>query len=242
MSQGVNRKKAVKKYWKEQTADLKGIMDMSRVANAADLRATGEFLELHRGRRFGLPRRACRLGSCIDLGAGIGRVTGGVLLKRLAGPVDVLEPAAALRKVAYKKFGKHRRIGRFHASSIQAPKFGKSSFDVFFCQTVLMYLSDKDLVAALGKVASAMEKTSILVLKENVGTESWGKVGGRAKFEFDEEDGSTTRSAKHFLQLFDKVRPKVRVLMTKTYRPTEALVTSGETVFPDMMWSLVLAD
>lgn len=111
-------------------------------------------------------RRLC-IRAALDGGAGVGRVTKYVLLKR-AGHVTLLEPDVAISKQSRRYLGKKRAAScDFLIARLEdyAPQPG--TFDLVWVQWVLQYLIDADAVRALRQLATGLTATGCIVLKEN---------------------------------------------------------------------------
>ena len=107
--------------------------------------------------------------SALDVGAGVGRVTKGVLLRRCE-RVALLEPCERWLKQARRYLG-NKRAQRctFVCSTLQdyssAPP--AAAYDVVWVQWTLQYLVDAHVVAALRGLAASLTAHGVLLLKEN---------------------------------------------------------------------------
>ena len=146
----------------------------------------------------------------IDAGAGVGRVTKHILLKRYD-TVQLVEGDAGWSKRSKTYLGKKRAARcTFTCSRIEDllpddRRDDSSRVDLVWLQWTLQYLTDADAVETLQNLASHMIlKTGILIVKEN---RPYG--GGAAdRFQMETPDGSgrydITRSDDHHRLLFHR--------------------------------------
>ncbi|KXJ89536.1 alpha-N-methyltransferase NTM1 [Microdochium bolleyi] len=183
-------------YWENVNADvdgmLGGIPSMTGFSHVSkvDLQGSRAFLaKLGIGKKNG--RRTVE--NALEGGAGIGRITKGLLVE-VAGAVDVVEPIA-------KFVGPLQQVaGVRNVFNVGLEDWRPSDgilYDLIWVQWCVGYLTDEQLVAFLERCRAALNPVSgIMVVKENVSTS-----GSDA---FDEVDGSVTRVDSNFLSLFEK--------------------------------------
>lgn len=179
-------------YWESISADengmLGGIPSVAGFANTSkiDLQGSRNFLA-----KFGIGSRSKSkstpgLRQCkriIEGGAGVGRITEGLLTELLLdedGKVDVIEPIA---KFTAKLQGK-KGVGKVYVMGLEewAPEF---QYDLVWTQWCVGHLTDEQLVEYLKRCKSVLAEDGLIVIKENT------TVMGHD--EFDEEDSSVTR-------------------------------------------------
>ncbi|KAI9904245.1 hypothetical protein N3K66_000774 [Trichothecium roseum] len=204
--------RAGRRYWEEAGADENGMLggvpawegfgSISRV----DLQGSRTFLaRLGIGARKG--RKAVR--NALEGGAGIGRVTEGLLLG-LAENVDIVEPVSKFTDKIRGKPG----VGTIHNIGLEewnptatagegaAAGGAVGTYDLIWTQWCLGHLADGQLVEYLRRCATALVPGSgVAVVKENLNS------GGENVF--DEEDKSVTRSDEMFLSLFEEAGLRV---------------------------------
>lgn len=129
-----------------------------------------------------------------DVGAGIGRITKGLLTK-IFQKTDVMEQNAAFLEQAKKEMPEDK-IGNYYCTPLQAFEFEGGPYDVIWMQWVLLYLIDSDLVALLKRAKAALAPHGIIVIKENHTRSGSG-------FYIDKDDNSITRSITHFKSIFE---------------------------------------
>ena len=175
------------------------------------------------------PQPTFRAGArALDIGAGIGRVSGALLL-HLCGEVDLVDGSAAHLDQAHASFGgapkspdtSRGRVGNFLCADLQ--NFVPSrSYDLIWIQWTTMYLTDDDLRRLLRDCQRALAPEGFIVLKDNVidvvkGPK--GLVDGR--YMVDEEDASVSRTRDHLLHLISEVGMSVVASMTANLESEE---------------------
>eukprot|EP00434_Breviolum_minutum_P011994 symbB.v1.2.010577.t1/scaffold695.1/size172077/5 len=146
----------------------------------------------------------------LDVGAGIGRLAKH-LLRPHCDAVDLLEPVPKHLELAKKTLRPWK--GEFFCSTLQDFGISGSKYDLVWCQWVLMYITDADVVDFLGRLASSfLTPAATVVVKENVAQERVGSY-------FDDEEGelwrgdatssnkrnkpmSVLRTPQHYVKLF----------------------------------------
>ncbi|KAK4235908.1 alpha-N-methyltransferase NTM1 [Achaetomium macrosporum] len=181
-----------RKYWEATEANVDGMLGglphtdhISRV----DIRGSRNFLaKLGIGSKPGQRVAA----SALEGGAGIGRVTQGLLLDGIAKEVDVIEPIAKFTAGMRGKPGV-RSIFNIGLEDWQ-PTEGVQ-YDLIWIQWCVVHLTDEQLVEFLKRCKSALNPDGgLIVVKENNST------GG--KDEFDDVDSSVTREDGTFRRIF----------------------------------------
>ncbi|KAI0383106.1 alpha-N-methyltransferase NTM1 [Hypomontagnella monticulosa] len=187
-----------RKYWAGIDADVNGMLGGYPAVSRVDLRGSRSFLaKLGLGRTGGVKniRRA------LEGGAGIGRITQGLLLE-MAETVDVVEPIAKFTAALEGRPG----VGRIYNVGLEEWRPGDESvdyeYDLIWNQWCLGHLTDQQLVAYLRRCSGALSvsddgKTKgVIVVKENMSTSG--------KDLFDQEDSSVTRLDESFRRIFDE--------------------------------------
>ncbi|KAG6007679.1 hypothetical protein E4U21_005639 [Claviceps maximensis] len=183
-------------YWNNVNADEDGMLggvpswegfeSISRI----DLQGSRTFLA-----RLGIgsKRDRQRVESAVDAGAGIGRITKGLLLD-VADQVDIIEPVSKFTD----NLQGHAGIGTIYNVGLQDwhPPPG-AKYDIIWTQWCLGHLKDDDVVTYLQTCKLALRlESGVIVIKENLST------SGRDLF--DETDSSVTREDSKFRALFDR--------------------------------------
>ncbi|KAI1304388.1 alpha-N-methyltransferase NTM1 [Xylaria venustula] len=184
-------------YWQGIDASDNGMLGGYGHVSRVDLRGSRSFLaKLGFGRKDGVKtiRRA------LEGGAGIGRITCGLLLD-LAETVDVVEPISKFTDALSKRDG----IGRIFNLGLEEWRPGEGddlSYDVVWNQWCLGHLTDLQLEEYLLRCKSVLSTgedgkvSGVIVVKENITT-------GEEDL-FDEVDSSVTRREATFKHIFEK--------------------------------------
>ncbi|KAL2752866.1 hypothetical protein ACRALDRAFT_1065874 [Sodiomyces alcalophilus JCM 7366] len=178
-------------YWQSISADVNGMLGGYAHISHTDLEGSRAFLaKLGIGTKTGLRtvRRA------LEGGAGIGRITQGLLLG-LAEEIDVVEPIAKFTAALAGQ------PGVASVSNIGLEEWHPEPgvvYDIIWNQWCLGHLTDEQLVAYLRRCKGALRPggEAVIVIKENMST-SRGDI-------FDEVDSSVTRIDKKFRDLFEE--------------------------------------
>jgi protein N-terminal methyltransferase len=179
-----------KQYWANIDATDDGMLGGFERVDPADVKGSTAFLKA-------LPD--VDWSYALDCGAGIGRVTRNMLLP-LFECVDLVEQNGDYVKQAETLTDRsvYPKMGEFFVSGLQQFVPVSARYSVIWIQWVIGHLPDTHMIAFLKRCAKALKPGGYICLKEN-------NVHGRG-FEFDEEDGSVTRSNELFLELFAQAR------------------------------------
>ena len=134
----------------------------------------------------------------LDMGAGIGRVTGSVLLK-VAEQVQLVEVSESLLTQAATKLVAHANRIECSQTSLRefAPPVG--SYDAVWAQWVLGHLVDTDVVALLRRCRGALRRGGALYVKDNTCPAS--QCDWDSKYLLDEENAGVIRTHAHLWAL-----------------------------------------
>ncbi|KAL4939932.1 hypothetical protein BDV06DRAFT_213876 [Aspergillus oleicola] len=140
----------------------------------------------------------------VDCGAGVGRVTEG-LLRDVCERVDAVEPVSKFADVILARKEKEmnsRRpgvIGDVYIMGLEnwVPE-EKKKYDLIWAQFCANYVTDEQLFTYLSRCREALSETGFVVLKENISTDP------QERDMFDEEDSSVTRTDGKFRDLMGK--------------------------------------
>ncbi|KAM0512629.1 hypothetical protein ACHAPE_008654 [Trichoderma viride] len=182
-------------YWEGVNADIDGMLGgipsvkgFSGILRS-DLQGSRTFLA-----RLGIGAKQGRqkLATALEGGAGIGRVTEGLLIP-LADEVDVIEPVAKFTAGLQGKEG----VRHVYNQGLQdwQPVDGLT-YDLIWTQWCVGHLTDSQLVEYLKRCQVALNPGAMIVLKENLST------SGRDVF--DELDSSVTREDDKFRRIFEE--------------------------------------
>eukprot|EP00438_Fugacium_kawagutii_P035490 Skav226801 [mRNA] locus=scaffold2056:42065:42898:+ [translate_table: standard] len=106
--------------------------------------------------------------SALDVGAGVGRVTRGVLLPSVRGPVTLVDQSAKWLRTAKTYLAEEASRCAFVQSKLEEYNpLPSESFDLIWIQWTLQYLVDQDVVELLKRLSLCLSSQGVLVLKEN---------------------------------------------------------------------------
>ncbi|KAF4969214.1 hypothetical protein FSARC_3517 [Fusarium sarcochroum] len=178
-----------KKYWESIDADVNGMLGGIPSVTRVDLQGSKTFLA-----RLGIGIKTGRklVPRALEGGAGIGRVTNGLLLN-VAEKVDIIEPIAKFT-ASLEGNPSVEQIFNVGLQSWQ-PQEG-IKYDLIWTQWCVGHLTDDQLIEYFERCKSALEPEGIMVVKENLST--FGED------QFDELDSSVTREDSKFLALFEQ--------------------------------------
>ncbi|KAI9834682.1 MAG: hypothetical protein M1826_000084 [Phylliscum demangeonii] len=226
-------------YWNGISATDDGMLGGFGHISGIDLRGSAQFLaKLRRRNGHGTPLPLPLLRRAVDCGAGIGRVTRGLLL-HVAQTVDVVEPVrrfvdcirpgetvggrGAVGSVFCCPLERWLPVaavaGAATAAATTTTTTTTTGYDLIWNQWCLGHLTDDQLVAYLTRCTAALAPStsstattaasdSYIVIKENMSTHEDGLDL------FDDVDNSVTRTDAKFHALFDRV-PRLRLVRTE---------------------------
>ncbi|KAL8325189.1 hypothetical protein RB597_008449 [Gaeumannomyces tritici] len=178
-----------RQYWEAVSADLDGMLGGFPYISKVDLQGSKNFLaKLGIGSKEGLRT----VESALDGGAGIGRITKGLLLD-IAKNVDVVEPITKFTATLGEVTGV-RSISNIGLEEWE-PQAG-TTYDLVWTQWCLGHLTDDEVILYLKRCKAALTpETGLIVVKENLNS-------GEEDL-FDKLDSSVTRRGSKFLALFE---------------------------------------
>lgn len=184
-----------RRYWNSVESDENGMLGgipsvagFSRIS-PIDLQGSRNFLaKLGIGNKDGLRT----VGNALEGGAGVGRITEGLLVT-LTDQVDVIEPVAKFTAALNGKRGV-RKILNIGLEEWQPAEGDR--YDLVWIQWCIGHLTDDQLVRFLERCKSVLTDGGVIVLKENMST-----IGMDV---FDDQDSSVTRQDETFRCLFKR--------------------------------------
>ncbi|KAF4467171.1 duf858 domain-containing protein [Fusarium albosuccineum] len=208
-----------RKYWEGIDADLNGMLGGIPSVTRIDLQASRTFLA-----RLGIGVKTGRkkVPRALEGGAGIGRVTEGLLLQ-VAEQVDVIEPVAKFTAVLEGKAG----VGSIFNVGLEgwSPEEGVK-YDLIWMQWCVGHLPDGLLVQYFERCKAALNPEGVIVIKENLSTSNID--------EFDNVDSSVTRKDEKFLALFEQAGLK----LVKSDMQRGFPLVDGRPLMPVKMYAL----
>jgi galactose mutarotase-like enzyme len=139
-----------------------------------------------------------------ECGAGIGRVTKGLLLD-FVDSCELIESNSRLLLAAPDHIGTESHRCKYYCSELQdwQPPSNKK-YTIVWIQWVLCYLTDEDIVKFLIRCAESLAEGGWIILKENTCSEE--------AFVVDVDDASVTRSLEYWLDLIAKSGLQIKSL------------------------------
>ncbi|KAN0103092.1 Alpha-N-methyltransferase NTM1 [Hyaloscypha variabilis] len=183
-------------YWQSIDADVNGMLGGFPYISKVDLQGSKNFLaKLGIGGKVG-----DKVKRAVDCGAGIGRITEGLLLG-VAERVDIVEPVAKFSDNLKGKSG----VGEIFNVGLEAwepQESGESKYDLIWNQWCLGHLTDDQLTTYLKKCQKVLTTEGLIIVKENMCTGD--------EDVFDELDSSVTRCDQNLRDIFDKAGLKIK--------------------------------
>lgn len=197
-------------YWNTIPSTVSGMLGGYPGVSHIDLRASLNFL--HKiNRQF--PPFSSEISRAADCGAGIGRVSQG-LLRKVCARVDIVEPVEKFAVEAAIKLrgGLHHKSnngddderkpkpseGEVYVMGLESWIPESQSYDLIWNQWCLGHLTDSQLVTYFRRCSDGLRQPpgGWIVVKENISTNAEGKDI------FDKQDSSVTRTDENWRKIF----------------------------------------
>lgn len=206
-------------YWNSVKPTVDGMLGGLPQVHRIDLQGSTNFIAKLKRHQ---PNSSATFARAVDCGAGIGRITKG-LLANVADVVDIVEPVEKFTAEIssgsdFADFRAKGKIGDIYNMGLEAFTPTRN-YDLIWNQWCLGQLTDTQLEAYLAKCKTSLSTRGWIVVKENVSTD----INGADIF--DETDSSVTRSDANFRQIFD--RAGLVLVMTEIQRGGSMTVTQG---------------
>jgi protein N-terminal methyltransferase len=203
--------KATEYYQVNCPATVDGVLGGFASLSGLDLEGSRNFLASLQKER---PSLDWSMGAGCECGAGIGRVSKGLLLPLGVQRCDLVESSARLLSEAPEYIGEPgANRCRYYCTGLQDWVPPRESYTIIWIQWVLCYLTDADCVAFLKRCGEALLPGGIICLKEN-------SCKGEA-FVLDNDDASVTRSVPYLLKLISQAGLRVIAQETQDNFPDE---------------------
>jgi galactose mutarotase-like enzyme len=191
--------RAAEYYEENCPASLDGVL--GGFANISDLDLQGS-LNFMRELEALRPLFRWSSGAACECGAGIGRVSKGLLLTLGVTRCDLVESSARLISAAPDYLGEVAGQCRYYCTGLQEWEPSTTTYSVIWIQWVFCYLTDTDAVAFLRRCGESLVDGGVIVLKENTCNEG-------DDFVVDVDDASVTRSVPYLIHLADQAGLRV---------------------------------
>lgn len=178
--------KDAEKYWASVEPTIDGMLGGLTELDASDCKFSLKMIE-----KF---QKDNNTKYALDVGAGIGRVTKNVLLKKY-NCVDMLEVDKKFLDKANEYLGESlsRRVGKFYHVGMQDFVFEKK-YDVIWIQWCIAHLTDEDAKIFLKNAQKNLTKNGMIVVKDNMTSQEETPL-------LDEQDSSVTRDITSLVKL-----------------------------------------
>lgn len=141
------------------------------------------------------------VGAACECGAGIGRVSKGLLLPLQVKRCDLVESSSRLLFAAPDYIGLEAGRCRFYCQGLQDWTPSKQTYSIIWVQWVFCYLTDNDAITFLQRCGEALVDGGVVCLKENTCQDT--------DFVLDKNDASVTRSVPYLLHLAERAGLRV---------------------------------
>lgn len=186
-------------YWSSTAPTVSGVLGGFPEVSRVDIIGSSTFLaKLRRKSKHHPPGQ--KLSRACDCGAGIGRITTG-LLSKVAEAVDIVEPIKAMTDKLEREPG----IGTIWNVGLEDWPLEDHDhvYDLVWNQWCVGQLKDAQFVAYLRRLPSVLSDGGWIIVKENLSNH------GGDEDVYDETDSSVTRTEANFLKLFEEAGLKV---------------------------------
>ncbi|GKY93181.1 hypothetical protein MPSEU_000286000 [Mayamaea pseudoterrestris] len=173
-------------YYEEHCdASLDGVLGGFAEISESDLKGSLQFIQELQS----LASFEWSTGAACECGAGIGRVTKGLLLPLGVPRCDLVESSSRLISAAPDYIGDDAGKCRFYCCGLQDWEPASAVYSLIWIQWVLCYLTDQDAIRFLQRCASALVNGGYICVKENTCVTE--------DFVLDVQDASVTRSVSY---------------------------------------------
>jgi protein N-terminal methyltransferase len=191
-------------YWDSVPSTVNGMLGGYDYISKVDLRSSLNFIAKLRSESPSLTSsNHVLLPRAVDCGAGIGRVTAGVL-SRVANKIDLVEPvakfsscAAQLRTTRAEEMSGPGVVDTIYTISLQtwtpAPD---TKYNLIWFQWCLGHLNSEQAISCLERCRNGLAEGGWIVVKENLSTDRQGRDV------FDKLDSAVTRAEESWKVLF----------------------------------------
>lgn len=200
---GSSSKEIIREIWYDKAANwyeencpptVDGVLGGFASISDMDLAGSKAFLKVLQEQQ---PSLDWSKGAGCECGAGIGRVTKGLLLDLNVTQVDVVEASERLLCESPEYIGDGASKCRFYCKGLQDWSPPSRRYSIIWIQWVLCYLTDDDVVAFLKRCSEGLlvDGKGVIILKEN--------TCGEENFVVDTDDASVCRSLPYWLKLVE---------------------------------------
>lgn len=192
-------------YWNSCDPSVTGMLGGFPQVSRIDLQQSTTFLaKLRRTSKLHPPSKP--LSRIVDCGAGIGRITLG-LLSKVADVTDIVEPVQKFTKQIsegdeFKALREAGKIGQIYNLGLEAWT-PEHTYDIIWIQWCLGQCTDTQVNSLFTRAQKHLSPGGWIVLKENLSNHQFGEDV------YDETDSSVTRTDDKFRALFKEAGLKI---------------------------------
>ena len=191
--------KAAIDYWSATEPTVDGVLGGYPQVSRVDIQGSGNFLAKLRRQSKRFPTKQ-KLQRVVDCGAGIGRITTG-LLSKVAEKVDIVEPVKSFTdQIKADNLGEIYQVGLEEWHPV---KEEQGTYDLVWNQWCVGQLSDTEFVKYLKRLPPVLSEGGWIVVKENLSNHHLSEDV------YDETASSVTRTDEKFRQLFEEADLKI---------------------------------
>ncbi|KAL1297909.1 hypothetical protein AAFC00_006424 [Neodothiora populina] len=210
----INHKAAVE-YWGSTDASVNGMLGGYPQVSRIDLQQSANFLAKLRRASSTHPTTQ-KVKRVVDCGAGIGRISLG-LLSKVSEVVDIVEPVEKFTQEisegdSFKEIRDAGGVGRIWNVGLEAwnPDPSEQMYDIIWIQWCIGQCTDTQVHDLLVRIQPCVTKGGWIVVKENLSNDPENLDV------YDETDSSVTRTDVNFRKLFEGA--KLRLVSTELQR------------------------
>ncbi|OAF70292.1 hypothetical protein A3Q56_01936 [Intoshia linei] len=190
-------------YWMNNTADVSTMLGGIDYISENDILQSKEILD-----QF-IRNKKIKCNRALDVGSGIGRITKNLLINYFK-KVDLVDISEKFLNQAKSELSSNVKFGNTFCSSLVNFHPQIDYYNVIWCQWILSYLTNQDLIQFLQRCKEAIQPGGYIFVKENVlnGDNEMDTISYCNEVEltdnYDKTDGCLTRSITLFKKFFEK--------------------------------------
>jgi len=188
-------------YWEKTSETNDGVLGGYGIVHEADIEDSMKFLKPLLPKRDGDKKLRA-----LDVGAGIGRITGALLLE-VCDTVDLLEGARNFVTKAKEALAwAGDRVERYICEGMQDWVGEPGRYDLIWIQWCIGSLTDDDMVIFMDRCKQSLAPGGLIVLKDNIMDPKLTSLplDKTGRFIVDEDDNSVIRAREHMINMLTR--------------------------------------